>query len=301
MSTPTAGSQLTSPGIISSVNEILIGLKPTITMVKQFAWDLSNELSYQGAKLRIPLLTAGAAENYGDDNCADTNTGNFEHATGGLGEAWLELDKMPKVTIPVTQTDKLELATDAIWGRAAEAGVDVIGKAISKAVGDNFTEEACTGGTITMASVTKNAIAKLRTNAATKGRVSDYVLLLAGDYFADLISLLDSNVFGGTDPIQEGVVEKLYGFKSVVCANDLPSGIKGVLVPANGLAIAARGFAIPDPSAYPECGSVSDENGFTLTAMRHTSFATAKCFFNVGCLVGTSFVRPEATFAIKAS
>lgn len=301
----TAGQELTSPGVIRSTNEILIGLKPTITMVRQFVADLSSDLADYGAKIRVPMLSAGAVENYGDDNCGDTNTGNFEHVTGGLGEAWVTLSNTPKITIPITQKDKLEVANDSFWGRCAEAGVDAIGKAISKAVCDNFTkaniEPDGTTRKVVMASVTKNAIAKLRTKAASKGRVSDYVLMLDGEYFADLISLLDSNVFGGTDPIQDGVVPNLYGFKAIICSYDLPEGIKGVLVPANGLAIAVRPLSIPDPSAYPEYGVQADENGFAVTAMRHTSFATGKCFYNVATNVGTELLRKEDTFYIQAS
>ena len=292
---------LTSPGVIKTTNEILVALAPELTMVKEFSYDISNTVEDFGAKVRVPMIDGGTAENYGDDNCSDTNTGNYEHATGSLSDVFVTLDKQPKSTIPITQTDKLELPNDSFWGRAAEAGRNTIGKAISGKVCGLFTAENCLAGKITMASVTKNAIAKLRTNAASKGRVSDYVLLLDGEYFADLISLLDSNVFGGIDPIQTGVVPRLYGFKAVMCANDLPSGIKGALVPATGVAIAVRPVAIPDPSAYPECGVVTDENGFSLTAMRHTSFATAKAFYNVTALVGADILRKSDTFYIAAS
>lgn len=289
---------LTSPGVIKTTNEILIGLAPEITMVKQFTYDISNEVADYGAKVRVPFLTAGEAENYGDDNCATTNTGNYAHATGSLSDVFVTLTKQPKVTVPITQTDKLELPNDSFWGKAGEAGRNVIGASISKEICGNFTAANCTGGKITMASVTKNAIAKLRNSAASKGRIADYVLVLDGDYYADLISLLDSNVFGGVDPIQNGVISKLYGFKSIVCSYDLPDGIKGALVPADGLAVAVRPVAVPDPAAYPECGVVSDEQGFSLTALRFTDFATAKAFYNVTTLVGTALLRPAETFYI---
>lgn len=292
---------LTSPGVIKTTNEILVALAPELTMVKEFSYDISNTVEDFGAKVRVPMIDGGTAENYGDDNCATTNTGNYEHATGSLSDVFITLDKQPKSTIPITQTDKLELPNDSFWGRAAEAGRNTIGKAISGKICGLFTSDNCLAGKITMASVTKNAIAKLRTNAASKGRVSDYVLLLDGEYFADLISLLDSNVFGGTDPIQSGVVPRLYGFKAVMCANDLPDGVKGALVPAAGVAVAVRPVAIPDPAAYPECGVVTDENGFSLTAMRHTSFATAKAFYNVTALVGADILRKNDTYYIAAS
>lgn len=292
---------LTSPGVIKAANEILVGLAPEITMVKQFTYDLSNDVADYGAKVRVPFITAGSAENYGDDNCSDTHTGNYAHATGSLSDVFVTLSTQPKVTIPITQTDKLELPNDSFWGKAAEAGRNTIGSSISKAVCDNFTAENCLAGKITMASVTKNAVAKLRNSAASKGRIADYVLVLDGDYYADLISLLDSNVFGGVDPIQNGVIQKLYGFKSILCSYDMPEGVKGALVPADGLAIAVRPVAIPDPAAYPECGVVSDEQGFSLTALRFTDFATAKSFYNTTALVGTAMLRKNDTFYIAAS
>lgn len=292
---------LTSPGVIKASNDVLVQLKPELTMVKAFSYDVSDAAAEFGGKVRVAMVSGGTAENYGDDNCATTNTGNYEHATGSLSDCFVTLDKQPKATIPITAKEKLELPNDSFWTRAAEAGRDAVGKAISGSVCGLFTAANCEAGKITMASVTKNAVAKLRTNAATKGRVGDYVLLLAGDYFADLISLLDSNVFGGTDPIQSGAVDRLYGFRSVLCANDLPEGIKGALVPASGVAVAVRPVAIPDPEAYPECGVVTDENGFSLTAMRHTSFATGKAFFNVTALVGAELVKKANVFYIAAS
>ena len=292
---------LTSPGVIKAANDVLVQLKPELTMVKAFSYDVSDVAADYGAKIRVATVTGGTAENYGADNCADTNTGNFEHATGGLGDCFVSLSSAPKSTIPITSTDKLELPNDSFWTRCAEAGRDAVGAAISKEICGLFTAANCTAGKITMATVTKNAVAKLRTNAATKGRVGDYVLLLSGDYFAELISLLDSNVFGGTDPIQTGAVDRLYGFRSVLCANDLPDGIKGALVPATGVAVAVRPFAVVDPDAYPECGIVTDENGFALTAMRHTSFSTGKAFFNVCALVGAELVDKSNVFYIAAS
>lgn len=292
---------LTSPGVIKTTNEILVALAPEITMAKQFTYDISNEVADYGAKVRVPFITAGTAENYGDDNCADTNTGNYAHATGSLSDVFVTLTKQPKVTIPITQTDKLELPNDSFWTKAGEAGRNVIGASISKEICGNFTTEKCLAGKITMASVTKNAIAKLRNNAASKGRIADYVLVLDGDYYADLISLLDSNVFGGVDPIQNGVIEKLYGFKSIVCSYDLPEGVKGALCPTDGLAVAVRPVAVPDPAAYPECGVVSDEQGFALTALRFTDFATARAYYNVTTLIGTDLLRKNDTFYISAS
>ena len=298
---------LTSPGVVKTTNEILVALAPELTMVKEFSYDISDTVEDFGAKVRVPMIDGGTAENYGDDNCSDTNTGNYEHSTGSLSDIFVTLDKQPKVTIPITQTDKLELPNDSFWTRAAEAGRNSTGKAISGKICGLFTADNCPAGKKVIGSSdlsnekVKAKVAGLRADAATKGRVGDYVVLLDPVYFAELINELPANIYGGVDPIKDGVIPALFGFRAVLQANDLPEGVKGALVPANGVAVAVRPVAIPDPAAYPECGVVTDENGFSLTAMRHTSFATAKAFYNVTALVGADILRKNDTFYIAAS
>ena len=201
----------------------------------------------------------------------------------------------------ITSEDKLELPNDQFWAKAVEAGRNAVSKAISDTIGGLFTTENCKAGKITMASVTKNALAKLRTQAAGKGRIGDYVLLLDSDYYADAISLFDSNIYGGIDPIQNGYVPRLYGFKAIAMGVALPSGVKGVLVPSTGVCTAVRPVAIPSLNDYPEAGVVTDENGFSLLTMRHTDFSTGSAYVNVTTLVGATLARENETFYIAAS
>ncbi len=294
---------LTSPGVVKTTDEILVALAPEITMVKQFTYDISNEVADYGAKVRIPFITAGEAEQYADDTCATpgSEAGNYEHPTGSLSDTFITLDYQPKVTIPITSTDKLELPNDSFWSKAKEAGVNVIGRAISKKLCSNFTAEKCLAGKIVLPGVSTSAIAQLRSKAAKKGRIADYVLVLNGANFNDFLACLPSNVYGGTQPIQEGFIPRAYGFKAVMASEDLPEGVTGALVPSDALGVAIRPVAIPDPTAYPECGVVTDEQGFALTAMRHTAFATAKAFYNVTTLIGADIIRKNDTYYISAS
>ena len=235
---------LTSPGIITSVNEMLTQLKPEINQIKQFSYDISNEVEQAGAKVRVPFVDAGTAENYSAD------ARNYGHATGGLSDVFVTLDTQPKVTVPVTQTDALELPNSGYWKRVTESGVMSISKAISKKIGGLFTAENCLGGKVVLASVTKANLAKLRKQCT--GRVADTVLILDPDNYADALALFDSNVYGDSDPIKDGVVSRLYGFKAVMCGYDLPEGVTGAIVPYTSVAIATRPVAIPDAGAYPE-------------------------------------------------
>jgi len=300
---------LTSPGVIRTTNEVLVALAPELTMVKEFSYDISDAVADYGAKVRIPMITGGTAEQYADDTCATpgSEAGNYEHATGGLSDVFVTLNSQPKSTIPITSTDKLELPNDGFWTRAAEAGRNTIGKAISDAICGLFTTDNCLAGKKVISSSdisnekVKQKVAALRTDAAKKGRVSDYVVVLDGAYFAELVNELPYSTFGGTDPIQNGVIPKLFGWKAVISADNLPYGIVGAVVPASGVAVAVRPVAIPDPNAYPECDVVTDENGFSVTAMRHTSFATGKAFYNVTALVGADLIRKNETYYIAAS
>ena len=286
---------LTSPGVIKSTNEILVKLAPTITIVKQFAYDISDTVADYGDKVRVAMVTGGTAEEFDPTNTSK----NYEHETGALSDVFVTLDSQPKSTIGISQMEKLELPNDSFWGKFAEAGSNSIGKAISTKVDGLFTSTACTGGKVVMASVTLANLAKLRASCA--GRVADTVLVLDPGYYADMLGVLPFNAYGDQDPIKNGYVEKLFGFKAVVEGTDLPAGVKGALVPANGVAVAVRPVAIPDPSAYPEAGIVTDENGFSLSAFRHTAFATGKAYLNATCLVGATLTQPELTKYISAS
>lgn len=163
-----------------------------------------------------------------------------------------------------------------------------------------MTAANCTGGKVVLgASFTLTDLAALGANCA--GRKGDTVLVLEASYFDRLLGLLPANTYGSDDAIKNGTVNGLYGFRAVVRGEDLPSGIKGALVPATGIAVAVRPVAIADLSAYPEADIVTDENGFSITALRHTALATGKAYFNTTCLVGATLTQGANTKYLAAS
>ena len=284
---------LTSPGLIKGANQVLVDVAPELNLIKLFAYDCSDAVAEAGAKVRVAIASGGTAESY------NASSANYEHETGSLDDVFVTLSTQPKSTIGLTSMDALELAESPYWNTFADATGNSVSASISATIGGLFTTTNCTGGKITMASVTKAALAGLRANCV--GRVANSVLLLAPDYYAETLSLLDSGVFGGVDPIQTGYIPRLYGFKAVAQGNDLPTGVKGVLLPSNAIAVASRTVAIPDPSCYSEYGTVKDENGFALTVLRHGSAATGKAFINTTCLFGATFVKKTWVKYIAAS
>lgn len=243
---------LTSPGLVSSVNEMLIQLKPDINLIKQFAYDISKDPEFKGAKIRIPFVNSGTAENYNAD------TSNYGHVTGGLSDVFVTLTEQPKVTTDVTSTDALELeGNTSFWNRITEDGVTSISTAISKTVGGLFTTENCQGGKVVLAfddtksdTYNRKQITKLRKSCV--GRPADTVLILDPDNYNTLLALLPDNVKGDNTAIRDGVVGRFAGFKAIICGYDLPAGVTGAIVPSTSVAIAVRPVIIPQNGGYPE-------------------------------------------------
>lgn len=283
---------LTSPGLIKAANEALITIKPELNAIKLFSYDCSDAVSDYGLTVKVPMISGGTATTFSTQN-------NYESSTGTITYGTVQLNQQPKATFELNGKDVLEAPNAPYWNRCAEGAADSVSKNISATIGGLFTTTACSGGKVVMATVTKANLAKCRKECA--GRIANTVLALSPDYYADALALFDSNVFGNADPIQQGYIGKLYGFKAVVQMNDLPSGVLGVIIPDNAIAIASRAVGVADESVYSEFGTVTDENGFTLTVMRHGSAINGKGFINVTTLFGATLVNGANCKYIAAS
>lgn len=286
---------LTSPGLIKATNDALIKIAPELNVLKLFSWDCSEQFSDYGLTVKVPIVTAQDAEEF---SLKAESLNDYETGSGTITYETVQLTNQPKSTFSFVGHDLLEAPNAPYWSRCSEAAALAIKKSLSKSIGGLFTESAC-GGKVTMTSVTKNALAKLRKEC--NGRVADTVLALNPAYFADALSLFDSNVISSTDPIRNGYIGQLYGFKAVIQLSDLPEGVSGVIIPDNAVAFASRAVAVADESCYSEIGTASDENGFTLTTFRHGSPAKGQGFLNVTCLYGMKLFNGENCKVIAAS
>lgn len=154
-----------------------------------------------------------------------------------------------------------------------------------------------TGGEYTINTITKANIAKLR--GQCKGRVADTVLALDPTSYAELLALMDANVYNSADAIRDGKIEGLYGFKAVIQMNDLPTGCKGALIPADAIAFATRAVAVGDEEIYSEVGNVTDDYGYTMTVLRHGSAAKGTGFINITSLMGCAVVKGDEIVLLK--
>ena len=258
---------------------------PELNVIKLFSYDFSPEFSDWGLTCKVPIVTSPTVAEF---KMEGENMNDYETSSGGITYATVQLTKQPKATFEFCGMDKLQAPNAPYWSKCAEASADVIKKSISETLGGLFTPENCAGGYAVLSSVTKANLAKLR--LACVGRIASTVLALNPTCYAEALSLFDSNVFGSADPIRDGYIGKLYGFKAVMELRDLPNGVIGALVPENSLAFASRAVPVADESCYSEMGTTSDENGFTLTTMRHGSPAKGKGFLNVTALYGATLL-----------
>ena len=273
-------TSLTSAGLIKAANEALVKVSKDINLIKLFAYDLSDEAVDNNSTIKIPLITAGQAVAFSDSN-------DYETLTGSVTYVPLTLNTQLKTTFKFDGKDVLDTPNAPYWSKCADAGAVAISAGISQAFGGLFTAPSDSSG-VTLGSVTKAALAKLRKECA--GRVADTVLALAPEYYAEALALFDSNVYGGAEAIKDGQVPGLYGFKAVVELRDAGSGVKGALIPTNAIAVGSRAVAVGDDSCYREIGTVTDENGFTITVMRHGSAAKGTGFINITSNFGMAVV-----------
>ena len=287
-------SSLTSPGLIKAANEALVKIQPDINMVKLFAYDFSDDFAGYGFTVKVPVIDGGTVAEF------DIDSNDYEHQSGTVTYAPIQLDTQLKTTFEFTGYDVLEAPNAPYWNKCAEAGAIAISRGISEYIGgmiDATSADLSANAAVLSGDLTKAKLAKLR--GLCKGRKGDTILALSPDYYNEMLALFDANVYGGTQAVQDGMVEGLYGFKAVVELNDLPDGTVGALIPTNSIAVASRQVAVGDESIYSEIGGATDENGFTITVMRHGSAAKGKGFMNVTTMFGAALVQADKIVALK--
>lgn len=291
---------LTTPGLVQGANQMLIGLKPDINLIKQFAYNISDDVREAGASVRIPFVSS-TAEDYDADNS------NYSHATGGLSDVKVNLTYHPYNSIPVTSMDALELAKTAYVNQLADEGMNALSTYISKMVGGLFTTSNCQGGKVVLAfddtkSDTYNLKQLTKLRKSCVARPADTVLILDPDNYNTALALLKADASGDGEVIRDGIVGRKFGFKAIICGYDLPSGVTGALVPYTSVAIACRPVEFAQANAYPEYEVVIDpDTGFAFNAFRWTDFATGTAKFTTTCLFGADIIRKSAVKYLAAS
>ena len=289
-------SSLTSPAAVYTAAKAVVAARKAVAKVSEFSTDFSADAVKPGTTLKVPVFAAGTAAAF------NRTSNNYETVDGTVTWADVTFGHI-KSTFSFDDTDFLLADGTHFWDNAGAASGLAVAAGIEKAVGDLFAEAAVTE-THAMASVTKAAVAKLRAKCATVGiDPGRSVVLLSPNYFADLLGLLDANIYGGAEAIRNGLIPGLFGFKAVAEFSAFPeAATHGAVVPEDALAIAARLVPVESPAVYQEVGSYTDEqSGLVLGVRRHGDPATGSNYMTVECAVGAALVQGTKVFRITAS
>lgn len=287
-------SSVTTPGLIFASNKAIIAARKYIAKARMFSTDFSADAVQPGTTLKVPVYNGAPATEFN----AETN--NYEKVDGSVTWASITFDHHYKSTFEITDKQMLEFNASSFWANCGEAQGRAIGLSIEKVIGGLFNTTDISASYSIGANVTKKSVATVRTKSAEVGAdPARSVLLLTPAVFAEVLSLLDSNVYGGAQAIRDGMVEGLYGYKAVMECSALGTGVAGVCVPDESVAIASRLIRVGSPAIYQEFGSTTDpDSGFVLGVRRHGSPATGTNYGTMECLFGAELVQPSKCFVI---
>lgn len=313
-------SSLTSPGLRFAANQILMSLHKDIAKVSQFTTNFTADAAQKGSTLLIPVANDESA---GDFNRSSNNYGHYQ---GSIRYVPMVFDKHKKHSFGFTENDFNLVNGTSFWQAAGEKSADAVGRAIEGIVAGLITKSTVkTSGTDETAFADENGEIKTGTgeefssaNEVVLGTgdltlkkvaglrkacrdadipVRDTILALNSVKFAELLSLLDAHMYGGTDAIRDGLIPNLYGYKAVMELDSLSNAegenLVGALIPSSAIAVASRTLNVQNPKLYAEIGTVTDEkSGLVLQMRRGGDWTTGDTVATVECLFGAKLVMP---------
>lgn len=316
-------SSMQSPALRFASNEIILGLHKEITKVTQFTTDFSAEAATKGSTMMIPIMLDNAAENF------NRATNNYGTINGSMMYTPMTFDINPKHSFGFTEADFNLANGTQFWSKSSVASANSISRRIAEEVGKlihpDFIKTSGKDGTewvdadgealkveqptfsaanefnIGEGELTKLTVAKLRVACKNAGiPVSDTILALTSEKFAELLSLLDANMYGGTEAIRLGMIPGLYGYKAVMEFDEIASGV-GALIPASSIAVASRVKQIQNAHLYQEVGTTTDENsGLVIQMRRGGDWTTGDAVATAECLMGTKLIQPTKVVRLIA-
>ena len=261
----------------------VIAAHKNIAKLSLFARNFRELEGKPGASVAVPVYNLTAA--------ADFSAGTNDYATG-TNEVGGELINLNQHLVKsVSITDVQEAETGISWARdTAGALADTLTRGVNAYVfglinSTNVTQTAATP-------TTKQTVAGLYGIAEGADiPVDRAVVALAPSKFANVLSLLDSNVYGGSEAVRLGMIPGLYGFKGFVCTSNLPSGTDGAIICDSAIGVASRYLAPGTEGAYPEAWAATDEDGFTIGYRRFMDLGTGSNKFAADVLLGAKILQ----------
>lgn len=310
-------SSLFSPGLRFAANEMILSLRKDITKVTQFTTNFTAEAAQKGSSLLIPVISDAEAGAF------DRTSNNYGDVNGSVKYVPMTFNNHAKHSFGFTENDFNLVNGTSFWAKSGEASARAISRKIAATIGglinskniptsgkckityfdaDGNEQDTDTGTfssanevTVTDELLTKAEVAGFR--AACKEAdipVGDTVLALNSVKFAELLALLDANMYGGSEAIRNGIIPFLYGYKAVMEMDELnDTGLIGALIPSTSIAIASRILPVMNPKLYDEVGTTTDDKSeLTIQFRRGGDWRTGDSVATAEVLFGAKLVQP---------
>lgn len=311
-------SSLVSPGMRVAANQMLMSLHKDIAKVAMFTTNFTPDAAQKGSTLLIPIMKDGVAADF------DRESNNYGDYQGFVRYIPMTFDKHKKHSFGFSENDFNLVNGISFWESSGIKSAEAVGRAIENLVSGLITKENVktsgedktsfvdengvtvdtgTGDTFSAANevvigtgdLTKKTVAGFR--KACQGvdiPVRDTILALNSVKFAELLAILDANMYGGTEAVRDGIIPNLYGYKAVMELDSLnDDNLVGALIPSGSIAVASRTLDILNPKLYDEIGTATDEaSGLVIQMRRGGDWKTGESVATVECLFGAKLVQP---------
>lgn len=262
----------------------IIVMKEHMAKLAPFAHSYDELDGRPGETIAIPVYDLSASAEFN----ADSN--NYCSGTETPDGILLNLDK--HLVKSAVITDRQLESTGINWTKdIATAEAEVLAKDVNKNVFGLFTNvNVALSGEID--TTTKTTAAQLFALAQENGiDPYDSVLVLDPGNFSNVLAMLDTSVYGGTEAIRYGIIPNLFGFKAVICTSYLPDGVNGVIVRKDAVGIVSR-YLQPMAGAYPSAWKATTEDGVAIGFREFTNLCTGRRYMAAEVLFGFKLLQP---------
>lgn len=259
----------------------VIAVQRHMSQFSNFAHNFSPAGDVHYGSVAVPVYNLSASAEFAE------GTKDWCNGANSLDGAVITLEKHYINTIQLPDTVNGESDVNFI-ADGAKAIAQKLALDAEKYVYSKFTTTNTVSATMP---TTKAGFAGLMKICDDNG-VDPYecTLVLNAENFGTLMSTLDANVYGGPEAIRNGVINGIYGFKSVMMTGALPQGFKGLIVPYGVAGVVTR-VNKPTINGYDNVWTVTDENGIGIGFRSFEHLCFGKALLGGDILVGAAVLQ----------
>lgn len=286
---------ITSLQLTTAATAASVEIGNELIKLTDFATSFQGNAASEGTAIIVPVFAfaSGAA-----DFLAGTNDYQTGAEAGVTGAKVLLNDHLVKAVV-YSDMDFMENSALGYWETSGKLiarylAKGFIGKTLAKINKTAVTQESVFTAANAKA---KDLVAQLTSTAETYDiNVGEASLILTPTLFANVLSILDANVYGGTEAIRSGRIPGLFGFKSVMSTGQLSKTaaekLNGAIVGGDALGLASRAVVVNSAKSYEEVGSmIDDKTNVAITFRRSVNFATGQNYMAGEILAGSKLLN----------